>query len=210
MVGIATVSASKKTPYAEKHHRPDVARRRQAWLETQSALDPARLLFIDETGVTTKMARRYGRARRGKLCHALVPGQWKTTTLSAALGLDGLRAPMVLDAPMTGAAVLAYVEQIVVPELRAGDVLVMDNVSSHRVKGVAEVIEAVGGKCLFLPLYSPDFNPIEQVFAKLKALLPQVAARTVEELWQAVADVLDAFRSEECANYFRNAGYGLS
>ena len=117
---------------------------------------------------------------------------------------------MVLDAPMTGAAVLAYVEQIVVPELRAGDVLVMDNVSSHRVKGVAEVIEAAGGKCLFLPLYSPDFNPIEQVFAKLKALLPQVAARTVEELWQAVADVLDAFRSEECANYFRNAGYGLS
>ena len=115
---------------------------------------------------------------------------------------------MVLDGAMTGAACLAYVEQVVVPEISAGDVVVMDNLSSHRVRGVHEAIEGAGGKCLFLPPYSPDFNPIEQAFAKLKGLLRQEAARTVEGLWQAVAEALDAFSPEECANYFRNAGYG--
>ena len=201
-------SASKKTLHADEQHQPEVARRREAWLETQASLDPARLLFIDETGVTTQMARRYGRAKRGKRCHALVPGGWETTTLSAALGLGGLRAPMVLDGAMNGAAFLAYVEQVLVPELRAGDMVVMDNLSSHRVRGVREAIEAVGAACLFLPPYSPDFNPIEQAFSKLKGLLRQAAARTVEGLWQAVAEALDAFSPEECANYFRNAGYG--
>ena len=181
-----------------------MARRRAAWLETQARLDPARLLFIDETGVTTHMARRYG---RGKRCHALVPDGWQSTTLRAALGVDGLRAPMVLDGAMNGAAFLAYVEQVLVPELRAGDVVVMDNLSSHRVRGVREALEAVGAACLFLPPYSPDFNPIEQAFSKLKGLLRQAAARTVEGLWQAVAEALDAFSPEECANYLRNAGY---
>ena len=154
------------------------------------------------------MARRYGRAKRGKRCHAAVPGQWQGTTPSAALGLGGLRAPMVLDGAMTGAAFLAYVEQVVVPEISAGDVVVMDNLSSHRVRGVREAIEGAGAVCLYLPPYSPDFNPIEQAFAKLKGLLRQEAARTVEGLWQAVAEALDAFSPEECANYFRNAGYG--
>ena len=128
--------------------------------------------------------------------------------MSAALGLDGLRAPMVLDGAMNGAAFLAYVEQVVVPEISVGDVVVMDNLSSHRVRGVREAIEGAGAACLYLPPYSPDFNPIEQAFAKLKGLLRQVAARTVEGLWQAVAEALDAFSPEECANYFRNAGYG--
>lgn len=129
--------------------------------------------------------------------------------MSAALGLDGLRAPMVLDGAMNGAAFLAYVEQVVVPEISVGDVVVMDNLSSHRVRGVREAIEGAGAACLYLPPYSPDFNPIEQAFAKLKGLLRQVAARTVEGLWQAVAEALDAFSPEECANYFRNAGYGV-
>ena len=185
-----------------------MASRRAAWLKTQAALDPARLLFIDETGVTTKMARRYGRAKRGQRCGAWVPGQWNTTTLSVALAVDGLRARVVLEGAMNGAAFLAYVEQVVVPELRAGDVVVMDNLSSHRVRGVREAIEEAGGECLYLPPYSPDFNPIEQAFAKVKALLRQVAARSVEGLWQAVGEALDAFSPEECANYFRHAGYG--
>ena len=200
-------SVSKKTPHADEQHRPDVARRRQAWLGSQAALDPTRLVFIDETGVTTKMARRYGRAKRGRRCHAWVPGRWHTTTLSAAITLDGLRAPMVLDGAMNGAAFLAYLEQVVVPELRAGDVVVMDNLSSHRIRGVREAIEGAGAACLYLPPYSPDFNPIEQAFAKIKARLRQVAARTLEDLWQAVAEVLDAFSPQEGANYFRNAGY---
>ena len=108
---------------------------------------------------------------------------------------------------MNGAAFLAYLEQVVVPELRAGDVVVMDNLSSHRIRGVREAIEGAGAACLYLPPYSPDFNPIEQAFAKIKARLRQVAARTLEDLWQAVAEVLDAFSPQECANYFRNAGY---
>ena len=166
------------------------------------------MLFIDETGVTTQMARRYGRAKRGERCHATAPGAWQTTTLSVALGVDGLRAPMVLDGAMNGAAFLAYVDQVLAPELRAGDVVVMDNLSSHHVKGVREAIEGAGAECLYLPPYSPDFNPIEQAFSKLKGLLRQAAARTVESLWQAVAEALEAFSPAECANYFRNAGYG--
>jgi hypothetical protein len=148
----------KGTPHAEKQHRPDAARRRQAWLNIQATLDPARLRFIDETGVTTKWARRLGRAKRGKRCQAGVPGQWESTTLSAALGLHGLRAPIVLDGAMSGAAFPADAPQVLAPQLRAGDVVVRDNLSSHWLRGVREAIEAAGATCLFLPPYSPDFN----------------------------------------------------
>jgi transposase len=201
-------SASKKTAHAAEQDRPDVARRRRAWFELQPDLDPARLVFIDETGATTKMARLRGRAKRGERCRAAIPhGHWKTTTFTAGLRLDGLTAPMVLDGPMNGLAFQAYVEQVLVPTLKPGDVVIMDNLPAHRVSGVREAIEAAGATRLFLPPYSPDFNPIEQAFAKLKAWLRKVAARTKDALWQAIAQALDAFTHAECINYFRNSGY---
>ena len=179
-----------------------------AWFESQPDLDPTRLVFIDETGATTKMARLRGRSKRGERCRAAVPhGHWKTTTFTAGLRLDGLSAPMVLDGPMNGVTFLAYVEQFPVPTLRPGDVVIMDNLPAHRVSGVRQAIEAAGATRLFLPPYSPDFNPIEQAFAKLKAHLRKAAARTKDALWQAIADALDAFTPYECANYLRNSGY---
>lgn len=165
-------------------------------------------MFIDETGASTKMARLHGRSPRGERCRAAIPhGHWKTTTFTAALRLDRLIAPMVLDGPMNGAAFLAYVEQVLVPELEPSDVVIMDNLPAHRVKGVREAIEAASATLLFLPPYSPDFNPIEQLFAKLKALLRKAAARTVDALWQTIAEVIEVFTPNECANYFRNSGY---
>jgi transposase len=165
-------------------------------------------VFIDETGASTKMARLRGRSKRGTRCRAAIPhGHWKTTTFTAGLRLSGLTAPMVIDGAMNGAAFLAYVRQLLVPTLSHGDIVVMDNLPAHKVGGVREAIENAGARLLYLPPYSPDFNPIEQAFAKLKALLRGVAARTVTALWQAIADALDAFTSEECANYFTNSGY---
>lgn len=165
-------------------------------------------MFIDETGATTKMARLRGRSRRGERCRAAVPhGHWKTTTFTAGLRLDGLTAPMVLDGPMNGPAFRAYVEQVLVPTLAPGDVVIMDNLPAHRVSGVREAIEAAGATRLFLPPYSPEFNPIEQAFAMLKAWLRKAAARTVDTLWQAITQALDIFTPAECTNYFRNSGY---
>lgn len=154
------------------------------------------------------MARLRGRAKRGQRCRAPVPhGHWKTTTFAGALRLGGLTAPMVLDGPMNGDAFLAYVEQVLVPTLGQGDIVVMDNLPAHRRAGVREAIEAAGARLRFLPPYSPDFNPIENAFAKLKALLRKVAARTIEDLWNAIGDALPQFTPHECANYFTAAGY---
>jgi len=154
------------------------------------------------------MARRCGRSPRGERCRASVPhGHWKTTTFTAGLRLNGLTAPFVLDGPMDGDCFLAYVEQILVPTLHKGDVVVIDNLPAHRVKGVKIAIEDAGATLLYLPPYSPDFNPIEQAFAKLKALLRKAAARTVDDLWDAIAEALKTFTSTECKNYFVNCGY---
>jgi transposase len=167
------------------------------------------LVFVDETGLTTKMARLRGRARKGRRCRAAVPhGHWKTTTFTAGLRLSGLIAPWVLDGPMDGEAFLTYVERVLVPELQPGDTLVIDNLPPHRLAAVRQRIEAAGARLLYLPPYSPDLNPIENAFAKLKALLRKAAERTVEGLWQAVAESLDAFTPQECRNYFAAAGYG--
>ena len=156
---------------------------REAWLEGQLDLDPAKLIFIDETGASTKMARLRGRAKCGQRCRAAIPhGHWKTTTFTAGLRLGGLKAPMVLDGPMNGEAFLAYVEQVLVPELASDDVVVMDNLPAHKVTGVRQAIEGAGARLLYLPPYSPDFNPIEMAFSKLKALLRKPAARTITEL----------------------------
>jgi len=201
-------SALKKTAHAAEQERPDVAIRRRDWFDDQPDLDPEKLVFIDETGASTKMARLRGRAKKGERCRAAVPhGHWKTTTFTAGLRLSGMAAPMLLDGPMNGDAFLAYVDQVLVPELEPDDVVIMDNLPAHKVKGVRHAIEAVGAKLLYLPPYSPDFNPIEMAFSKLKAILRKAAARSIDELWQVIADALDKFSKQDCRNYFAAAGY---
>src|SRR5512132_1303101 len=202
---IATASASKKSVRAAEQDRPDVAAARDEWVQRQADLDPEALVFIDETGTSTNMARLRGRAPRGERLVGKVPhGHWKTTTFVAALRSSALTAPCVIDGPMNGNAFLAYVEQILAPSLTPGDIVVLDNLSAHKVPGVREAIEAAGAKLFYLPPYSPDFNPIEQLFAKLKALLRKAAERSVTGLWNRIAELLDAFTPSECANYFRN------
>jgi transposase len=171
-------------------------------------LDPERLVFLDETWASTNMARRFGRAPRGERLRMSVPhGHWKTTTFIAGLRLSGMVAPFVIDGPINRHAFETYVERVLVPELRAGDIVVMDNLSSHKGPRTREFIEAAGASLLYLPPYSPDFNPIENAFAKLKALLRKAAQRTVEGHWTAIGTLVDAFSPAECANYFAAAGY---
>ena len=180
------------------------------WREGQASLNPARLVFIDETWVKTNMTRRYGRAPRGQRLVASVPhGHWTTSTFLAALRHDAITAPCVIDGPINGETFTAYVEQFLVPTLAAGDIVIMDNLGSHKSAAVRAAIEAAGAHLLYLPPYSPDLNPIEQVFAKLKALLRKAATRSIDALWDAVGKLLQRFAPHECANYFANAGYGL-
>ena len=154
------------------------------------------------------MARLRGRARKGERCRAAIPhGHWKTTTFTAGLRLSGLAAPMLLDGPMNGDAFLAYVEQVLAPELEQNDIVIMDNLPAHKVTGVRQAIEKVGASLLYLPPYSPDFNPIEMAFSKLKAILRKAAARSIDNLWQVIADTLDKFSQQDCTNYFTDAGY---
>jgi transposase len=181
---------------------------RQAWAAEQPSFEPARLVFIDETGAATDMARRFGRAPRGERLIGRVPhGHWKTTTFVAGLRCDGVCAPFVVDAPMTGEIFRAYVERCLAPALRPGDLVVMDNLPAHKVAGIAQAIEAVGARLLYLPKYSPDLNPIEQVFAKLKAGLRKAAERSLDALWRRIGQLLDDFSPQECANYLKHAGY---
>ena len=200
--------AQKKTTRAEEQDRPDVLSRRQAWFDGQLDLDPERLVFIDETWASTNMARTHGRALRGQRLRAPVPfGHWKTTTFVGALRRSGLVAPMVLDGPINRDAFEAYVEQILIPDLGPGDVVMMDNLSSHKGPRVRALIEAAGATVRFLPPYSPDFNPIEKAFSKLKAMLRKAAERTVAALWAAIGRLTDLFTPAECDNYFAACGY---
>lgn len=155
------------------------------------------------------MARRHGRAPRGQRLRSSVPhGHWKTTTFVGALRLSGgMTAPMVLDGPMTGAWFLAYVEQVLAPTLKPGDIVIMDNLPAHKGAAVRLAIEAVGATLRFLPPYSPDLNPIENAFSKLKAMLRKAAARTVDHLWEAIARIIQTYSTSECRNYFAAAGY---
>jgi transposase len=165
-------------------------------------------VFIDETWASTNMARRHGRAPQGERLRAGVPhGHWKTTTFLAGLRLTGMVAPMVLDGPINHDAFTAYVEQFLVPELAPGDVVVMDNLGSHKAPAIRAAIEAAGARLLYLPPYSPDFNPIENAFARLKALLRKAAERTIDGLWAEIGRLVDLFTPQECANYFTAAGY---
>jgi transposase len=204
---VSRADAQKKSQRASEQDRPDVAEARQNWHASQAELNPERLVFIDETGASTNMARRYGRCPRGERLLSSVPwGHWKTTTFVAALRVGEVAAPCVLDGPMDGESFRAYVDQCLVPTLHHGDIVIMDNLASHKVAGIKEAIEGAGAELRYLPAYSPDLNPIEQLFAKIKALLRKAAARTFDTLIAAIAQAPIEVTTIECANYLANSG----
>ncbi len=183
---------------------------REDWVDGQDGLDAERLIFIDESGLSTKMARLRGWAPRGERCCASIPhGHWKTVTFVGGLTLTGFVAPMLLDGPMDGECFLAWIEQMLAPTLRPGNIVVMDNLAAHKVAGVRQAIEICGAELRYLPPYSPDLNPIENAFAKLKAHVRKSAARTLDALERAAANALPKFKPEQFANFFAHAGYRL-
>jgi transposase len=194
--------------HASEQERPDVAAARAAWKAEQPALDPARLVFLDETGTSTNMARLRGRAKRGRRVVGRVPwGHWKTMTFLAGLRHDAITAPFVIDRAMTGAIFREYLRRCLVPTLHPGDIVVMDNLPAHKNAAVRQIIEAAGAELRYLPAYSPDLNPIEQAIAKLKAHLRKAQERSIDTLWQRIGKLLDLFHPLECANFFANSGY---
>ena len=185
-----------------------MARRRAQWVLYQNRIDPERLVFIDETWTKTNMAPLYGWAPLGQRIKAKVPhGHWQTMTFLAALRHDGVTAPWLIDGPINGERFRLYVEAVLVPTLKPGDIVVMDNLGSHKSKAVRAAIRKAGAKLIFLPKYSPDLNPIEPFFSKLKHWLRKAARRTVETVCQAIGEILDRTTPDECSNYFVNAGY---
>ena len=187
-----------------------MAEHRRRWRVWQRYMDPERFVFLDETSAATNMVRRYGWGPRSeRLVDAAPHGHWRTTTFIAGLRSTGLVAPLVLDGPMTGEAFLAYRGQFLAPVLARGDVVVLDNLPAHKVAGVRETIRAIGASLLYLPPYSLDLNPIEQAFAKVKALLRKAAARTCEALWTTIGRLLDCFTPAECRNYLANSSYAF-
>ena len=190
--------------------RPDVARRRARWQAHQGKLDSARLVFIDETWAKTNMVRTHRRCARGQRLVAKVPhGHWTTLTFVAALRVDGITAPCVLDGPINASSFLACVEQFLVPTLKPGDIVVMDNLGSHKGAAVRRAIRAASAKLFFLPPYSPDLNPIENAFAKLKTLLRKAAERTAEATRRRIGDLLNCVTPAKCRNYFANVCRGI-
>lgn len=205
---ITRASASKKTLHASEQDRHDVARRRERWRRHQGKVDAKRIIFIDETWAKTNMTRTHGRCAVGQRLLAKVPhGHWKTLTFLAGLRCDGIIAPCVFDRPINAVSFLAWVIQFLLPTLRSGDIVVMDNLSSHKAAAVRRAIRAAGAKLIFLPPYSPDLNPIEQAFAKLKTLLRKENARTLEQTTICIGKLLDRMTEDECSNYFKEAGY---
>lgn len=196
---------------AAEQDRPDIAARRAIWRIEQAGLDPQRLVFLDETWVKTNLTRLWGRAPRGQRVVEPVPhGHWKTTTFLAALRVTGLTAPLVVDGAINGELFLSYVRQQLAPTLLHGDIVVMDNLSAHKVAGVRQAIEAADAQVVYLPPYSPDLNPIELVFSKFKWLVRSAAERTVDGLWRLCGQLLDQFTSTECKNYFHHCGYAAT
>ncbi len=184
---------------------------REAWTENQADLDPEHLIFIDESGLSTKMARLRGWAPEGERCHAAIPhGHWKMITFVGGLTLSGFVAPMLLDGPMDGECFRAWVEQMLAPMLNPGDIIVMDNLPAHKVAGIRPAIEKTGARLLYLPPYSPDLNPIENALAKLKAIVRAAAARSFNTLEAATASALAKVQPAECVNFFAHAGYGFN
>jgi transposase len=193
---------------AGEQDRPDVARRRRQWVKYQGRIDARTLVFLDETWTKTNMAPLRGWSPSGTRLKAKVPhGHWKTMTFLAALRHDRIEAPWLINGPINGERFRIYVERVLVPTLKPGDIVVMDNLGSHKGKAIRRAIRAAGAKLFFLPKYSPDLNPIEQVFAKLKHLLRKAAARSTDTVCDAIGNLLPAFAPHECANYFKNSGY---
>jgi transposase len=202
------ITRKKKSLRAAEQKRADVAQARRRWIREQGLLDPARLVFVDETGVNTHMVRLYGHASRGERLVDHVPfGNWETITFVAALRHDKMVAPMVVDGPMNGELFLAYVKHCLVPTLKPNDIVVMDHLRAHKVAGVAEAIAAAGATLRYLPRYSPDLNPIEMPYSKFKAYMRKLAERTGEGVRCAIRSFLPSLKGRECANYFRHAGY---
>jgi len=200
----------KKSAHASEQERPDVLKRREEWFDGQLDLDPAKLVFIDETWAATNMAPTRGWAPEGERLRVGIPhGHWKRTTFIAGLRLRGLTAPMAIDGSINGTSFLDYVKRVLVPTLTSGDIVVADNLSSDKSDQVREAIEAAGATLRFLPPYSPDFNPIEKAFSKLKALLRRAAERSVEALQRTIMRLARHFTPTECANFFAACGYDL-
>lgn len=207
-VAKAEADVEKKVLKATEQDRPDVVQQRAEWKVLQAGLNAERLVFLDETWAKTNMTRPRGRSLKGTRLVAKVPhGHWMTTTFLAALRTSGLTAPLVIDGAVNGDIFLAYVQQQLVPTLRPGDVVIMDNLSSHKKAGVREAIEAADANLVYLPPYSPDLNPIEQAFSKFKWLLKTAQERTVEALWDTCGRLLDQFSETECRNYIQHCGY---
>ena len=185
-----------------------MSRHRRRWRQRQRQVDPSRLVFIDETWTKTNMTRLHGWAPKGRRLIDKVPhGHWKTATFLAALRNDRIEAPCLFDGPINGERFLAYVEQFLVPTLKRDDIVILDNLGSHKAKAVRAAVKAAGARLLFLPKYSPDLNPIEQLFSKLKALVRKAAPRSLDAVSDAIANALAAVPNSECANYFTNSGY---
>jgi transposase len=195
--------------FATEQSRDDVMEARESWKQWQESCDISRLVFLDETGAKTNMIRKYGRAKGGARCFDDAPGgHWKSMTFIAGLRMDELTAPWCLDGAMDGETFKTYLETQLVATLRKGDIVIADNLPAHKVAGVSEIVEQAGATIAYLPPYSPDLNPIEQVFAKLKKLLRKAMARSYEALWKTIGRLLPLFSKQECKNYFTNSGYG--
>jgi transposase len=194
--------------HAAEQDREDVAAARAEWKKNQPCLDPKRLIFIDETGTSTNMARTRGRSKRGTRLIGKIPhGHWKTMTFVAGLRHDGIVAPFVIDKPMNGDIFQTWIERCLLPVVAPGDIVVMDNLPAHKRDSVRQAIEAAGASLTYLPPYSPDLNPIEMAFSKLKAMLRQASERTIDALWKRIGKLLDRFSQNECSNFFKHAGY---
>jgi transposase len=200
------ITRKKKTRHADERDRPDVQRMRRAFRREVKSTDPRRLVFVDETGVTTAMTPAYGRAPRGERVVASAPASWESVTLITALGLDGVRAPLAFPGATNEMAFQTYVEDVLVPALREGDVVVFDNLAAHLRPAVAEAIERAGARVLPLPPYSPDFTPIEEMFSKVKEFLRRVAARTKGALYDAIGDALSQVTVQDILGWFQQAG----
>ena len=199
---------SKKTLFALEQARADVARRRRRWRSWQAGLDPQRLVFIDETWIKTNMAPLRGWGPKGDRLRGFAPhGHWRTLTFLGALRCDRLTAPCVFDGPINGECFRAYVEQQLLPVLKPGDIVIMDNLGSHKSAALRRIIKAAGARLWYLPPYSPDLNPIEQTFAKIKHWMRAAQKRTIDDTWRHLGSLVDTIQPDECSNYFANAGY---
>ena len=203
-------AAKKKSPYAQEQDTPENRQRREAWQKQVKQVDCRLWVFVDESGATTEMTRRYGRAPRGERVREAMPaGHWSTLTLLGAMSAEGLLATMTVESSTDGDVFLAYLEQVLCPQLQPGQIVVMDNLAAHKVPGVRELIEATGAQLWYLPPYSPDFNPIEQCWSKVKQKLRSLQARTVDSLEQAISEAIATITPDNASAWFAHCGYDL-